>query len=430
MKKDDLLALNLFVIFWLSSLIILWVIPAKSKFDNDIDTSLLVLFFLGIISITALIWYQLTKKIRFRGDKEKPITKQKILFIIRCSSAFTILGNLFVYIDRVYFRGIDYSKGFRDARYQWEASTVSGSIISKLGNLMIPFSYCALFMCIFHWEILRKRYRILGLIAGFGGQFIIAMLNGGRSNILLSIFFAFVVCVLRKYNQKSLFPKFKGRLFLIILSGIVVLRYVASIFYWTAKNDAHYLGLVADMLGAKIDSSYQSNPIINLLTEIALYILHGIYYTAAVMMNNPVLTDVNHNISFRWIFAVLARTPLLSGYRMELPNFDGGGGNFIALPGILLHDYGYIGFVFSCIILGILMGNTLKFLNTRPNNYGIVELLLSIFTLLHLYMSMITMALGFGYFMFMIFAIFMMEIIARAKYGKSSWMNAQNEGMR
>ena len=45
-------------------------------------------------------------------------------------------------------------------------------------------------------------------------------------------------------------------------------------------------------------------------------------------------------------------------------------------------------------------------------------------------MSMITMALGFGYFMFMIFAIFMMEIIARAKYGKSSWMNAQNEGMR
>ena len=76
------------------------------------------------------------------------------------------------------------------------------------------------------------------------------------------------------------------------------------------------------------------------------------------------------------------------------------------------------------------MGNTLKFLNTRPNNYGIVELLLSIFTLLHLYMSMITMALGFGYFMFMIFAIFMMEIIARAKYGKSSWMNAQNEGMR
>ena len=83
MKKDNLLALNLFVIFWLSSLIILWVIPAKSKFDNDIDTSLLVLFFLGIISITALIWYQLTKKIRFRGDKEKPITKQKILFIIR-----------------------------------------------------------------------------------------------------------------------------------------------------------------------------------------------------------------------------------------------------------------------------------------------------------------------------------------------------------
>ena len=128
-------------------------------------------------------------------------------------------------------------------------------------------------------------------------------------------------------------------------------------------------------------------------------------------------------MSFRWIFVVLSRTPFLQDYSMELPTFDGGGGNFIALPGILLYDYGYVGFVVCCIILGLLLGGTLRLLNARQNDYGMFELLVVIIVLTHLYMSMMTMALSFGYFMFMLVAMICMELIARIRYGDGGWVN-------
>ncbi|SFT33536.1 hypothetical protein SAMN02910301_0427 [Lachnospiraceae bacterium XBD2001] len=404
-------------------MLLLQVLPIEPKYENHLDTIVLVSIFICVVSCTAYLWYQKIRSIRVKGCVQKPMTEAKMLFMIRWSVISTLLGNMFVYIDRVYIRGIDYSQGFRNARYQWNNSSIPGSILSKCGNLMIPFSYCALFLGLYHWEYLNKKNRIISIGAGFGGQFVIAMLNGGRSNILLSICFALVVCVLRKYNGKSFLPRFNGRLLMIISASIVILYYVASILFWIADNDIDYLQKVADMLGAKVKAGYVSNPIVNMLTEIVLYILHGIYFIPAVVENYQLPADMNHNISFRWIFVMLARTPLLSDYTMELPEFDVGGGNFIALPGILIYDYGYVGFIIACIFWGVLLGSAIKILNTNPNNYGMGGLVLVIFILLHVYMSVMTMALNFGYFMFMIFAMVCMELIARAKYGKSSWLN-------
>lgn len=426
MRKNRFFVVKYFIGIWVISLFALWILPIQSKLGNEFESIMLISAFVIIVSASAVFWYLGTRRIKFKSRNPKEISIRKIKFIVYWSTVSTIIGNLFVYIDRVYFRGIDYSRGFRNARYQWNASTIPGSIISVMENLMIPFSYCALFMGVFHWEVLNKRQRFIAIIAGFGGQFGIAMLNGGRSNILLSIIFAFVICILRKYIGKTFLPRFQGRALWGALGLTVILSYVAAIMYAFTGNDLKYLHLTADFLGAKVISDYQGNPVINMITEMVLYMLHGIYYVSAVISNNPGVADINHNMSFRWIFVMLARTPLLRSYEMKLPDFDGGGGNFVALPGILLYDYGYFGFFIASIIFGIMFGATLKFLNSNRNNYGLTELIIVLFVLIHLYMSMITMALSFGYFMFMIFAMVSMELIAGLKYGKSGWVKVKS----
>ncbi len=423
MKKDIFLAVKIYIMLWLISLISLQLLPIQSKFENELDSIILIIVFVFTVSTTAVFWYRQAKSIKRKIPRK--ISRKKLNFIIYWSSFSTIVGNLFIYIDRVFFRGIDYSRGFRNARYQW-ASAIPGSVISVLGNLMVPFSYCVLFMGIFHWEVLNKKQRVLAILAGFGGQFGLAMLNGGRSNILLSIVFAFVVCILRKYLGKSFLPKFRGRTFWVFVAAAAVLSYVTAILYAFSGNDLRYLQLTADVLGARVSPNYQGNSLVNMLTEIVLYMLHGIYYIAAVINENSGVADINHNISFRSILVILAkRTPLFNSYKMELPSFDGGGGNFIALPGILLYDYGYFGFFVASIVLGIMLGITLKYLNSSKNNYGVIELVIMISVMINLYMSMITIALGFGYFMFMIFAMLCMELIAGTIFGRSGWIKVE-----
>lgn len=425
--KGKLFAIKLFVLIWIIALLLLWILPISSKFESSIDGVILSMVFVFVIAITAIFWYQRTKTIVIKNRLPKDISLRKIKFIIKWSSILTITGNIFVFIDRVFIRGIDYSLGFRNARYQWDALGGGGSIISVLGNLMIPFSYCALFMGIFHWEALDKRSRLLGVIIGFAGQFFIAMMNGGRSNILLSLIFALVVCVIRKYMHKRFLPKFRGRTIWIILGGMAVLIYVRSILYAFTGNDLRYLILSVDGAGAKLDPNYVSNPFMNTFIEISLYLLHGNFYTAQVIAHNPSLSDLNHNISLRGIMVLLARTPLFSSYKIELPNFDSGNGNFIALPGILLYDYGYIGFFIVCIVFGILFGETLKILTSGRENFRVRELVLVICVLIHAFMSVITVALSFGYFVFMIFALIAMELIAARIYGSSGWIKLKME---
>lgn len=425
--KGKLFAIKIFVIIWFMALLLLWMLPINSKFERSNEAVALSLCFLTVISITAVIWYKGTKKIVIYNHFPNDISLKKIEFIIKWSSFSTIIGNMFVLFDRVFIRGIDYSLGFRNARYQWDTLGGGGGLISVIGNLMIPFSYCALFMGLFHWESLGKKSRLIGVITGFAGQFFISMMNGGRSNLLLSLVFALVVCVIRKYMHKSFLPRFRGRNIWIVLGGVIVLVYVNSILYAFTGNDLRYLLISVDGAGAKLDPNYVPNPFMNTVIEISLYLFHGNYYVAQVIANNPSFSDLNHNISLRGIFVLLARTPLFPSYEMELPEFDSGNGNFISLPGILLYDYGYWGYFIICIILGILFGKALKILTSRHENCRVSELIFVICILIHVFMSMITVALSFGYFVFMVFALAAMEIIAARKYGSSGWIKIKVE---
>lgn len=424
MKKQasTIYAVKCFIGLWVLSALTLLILPISSKFNNIFETTILIVFFVTTVSCVSILWYQNTPRIRLSYTKKKAISHKKLSFIIHFSIITSISGIVIVLLDRIFVRGIDYSLGFRAARYQWLSLGNVGSIWGKLGNLMIPFSYCALFMGIFHWEHISKKQRFLSLASGFGVQTFFAVLNGGRSNILMALIFAFTTCVMRKSQGKRFIPRIKGLPIYIGIASILLFIYVSVIFYAFTDNNLDYLELTARNLGAELNGWYfeNSNPFMNTVIQIVLYLLHGIYYTGAVLLNNSGIANLNSNMSLRGILVILARLHLVD-YQMELPSFDGGGGNFVALPGILIYDYGYLGFAAATILLGILTGSVLKCLNQKTKNLGIIELVFSLTVLIHINMSMIDMALGFGYFLFMVFAMVMMEIIASQMYGFSGW---------
>ncbi len=427
MKIDKLLAANMFIFLWVLSGLTLWILPVESRFDNTLEMFILTVFFVMIVYVVGILWYQSTPLFRIKlipSSRIHGYTKRmpyaKLVYIIKLSGMFTIIGNAMVLFDRIFIRHINFSLGLRNARYQWLASGGSGSLISIIGNLLIPFSYAALFMGVFHWERIKRKEKVYALVTGFGGQIFLALMNGGRSNILSALFFSFTVCVIRKYYGKNFLPPIRGKFILIGFAIVILLRYVSSILYAFTDNNLAYLQVTVNGLGGRLDSSYNSNPFMNTVIEICMYILHGTYYTGAAIKYHSGIADLNHNMSLRGINVLIGRLPFVN-YHMELPEFDGGGGNFVALPGILLYDYGYIGFVIGALAFGILLGSVLKHLNNCNKNLSNAQLIFCIAVLMHVYMSMIDMALGFGYFIFMIFGMIAAEYIAAKKYGKTGW---------
>lgn len=420
----SLFPIKYFITMWSMIGIVLLVLPIHSIVCDSLNAFFLCVAFMILVVISATLWYWKTPKLSLKRESIKKQTRlmprKKMKFIIRISGISTLMGNLFVLYDRIFVRGIDYSMGFRNARYQWTLSTISGSAFSKIGTLMIPLSYCCLFLGVFHWETLNKKERLFALLAGFGGQVSLAVINGGRSNILTAMVFALCVCIIRKYQGKKFFPPIKGKIIALIPIGMLLFNYIESLFYAFSENSLRQLYLYLSILGVEPDEGYKGVPFLNTVIEMILYLFHGIYYSGAVVEFNPGLvniTDINHNYTFRSIFATLSG---FYNYDMTLAPFDRGS-SFIAVPGIFLYDYGYVGFLFMTIILGIMFGEVMKHLNTKVRNLSNGEVTVCIIVLMHIFMSPITMASGIGYFLFMIFGMIVMEFVASRFFGSSGW---------
>lgn len=396
------------------------ILPIHLKFGHSVEVFVVCTVFVCTISSTAILWLQNTPRWVLCKREKSPLSINKLKYIIRFSCVSTALGNALVAIDRICVRGIDYSSGVRNARYQWfEAEP--GSILGKIGNLLVPFAFCALFMGVYHWEKLDIKYKICSVLIGFGGEFCLAVLNGGRSNILLSIEFVFAVCVIRKYHGKTLIPRAKLQLVSLVILALAIIRYVVSIFYAFSSNTYEYLEKLASRLGSTISEHYYGNRILDMVIEIFLYMFHGVNYIGAQIEYGTGFADLSHNMTLRGIMTILARIPGIN-YESQLPVFDGGSGNFMALPGQILYDYTYILFVPTCILIGVITGGILKILNKGNNNCSCYEVIYIIAVMLVLFHSPIGMAVGFSYFFFMIFAMVMMDILLVLKNGKgSSW---------
>lgn len=403
------------------------IMPIRSRFNNFIDVVLLNYFFLVIISFGVIFIKSMCMKFKKKSSIVlKSMSLKKYNFICSFSTLVAPIGLLMLAYDRIFIREIDYSIGLRAARYQWLNAEIAGSIWSKIGNLLVPFSYCMLFMGLFHWESCTKLKKFFTIIIGFGVQIGLAMLNGGRSNILISIVFAFVVCIIRKMKNKTFMPSIPLNKTLIMLFGVFLFYYASILFYAFSENNIDYLKKVVYMLGGEVKTEYllNNNKFINTIILIFLYLFHGVYYSGAVILYPSESISLSQNVSLRVFLYALSRLQIIE-YNIEPPKFDIGAGTFISLPGILLHDYGYGGFICVTLILGLLFGIAICLLS-KSQNISNLKLIYCIVVFIIIMMSPITLSIGLIYFNFMFFALLVMDLISSLIYGKSSWLDLKN----
>lgn len=312
--------------------------------------------------------------------------------------------------DRIYLRGIDYSSGLRAARYTW-LDTTGGSFFGISGNLLVSFSYLGiLFLVLYnrHISFYKKWLLIFGILFGVLGH---AILNGGRSNLLLA-FVMLLIAFLLKNNHKSINNKniinFNNFIyFTIFIFLIIYIFYIIQSSANLGNSDLKNLfELGVSAMYGEVNKDFHAKDYSNLYILIVYslaYLYHG-QWTAQV---SSTLTNLDGNYTFS-----SAITYMLEKYRIITPlgeKYFSDTGAFISLPGAFYYDYGYLGVVLLSILLGIMLGIVFIFLNS--SKIGTFKMMYIIFVLYVIFMSPILPAYGLSYFNFIILSFILLYLV-------------------
>lgn len=419
-------SIKFFLLSWIFTYFIMFIIPAEPRYPNKEMNFLINFTFTFIIVLVGIfiskVGFEIIRKIKIKRNNYKKMSIKKLNFIINFSSINSIIGILLICYDRVFIRGIDYSVGLRNARYQWLASS-GGSIVSILGNVLVSFSFVALIMGLIHWEKISRIKRFLFLSSGLSIPFIHGALNGGRSNVFILVMSIITSLVLRKSIGSKFFPKFRAKYLKTFVIAFISLFFVIQIFSSSAEmanvDNAEYSKSIIYALRGEMDEnlkySAETPKIIYSFSSVGAYLIHGQW----VAQESYSLSSKPGNFTLSTIKEILRVVKLYS--KPPESNAFSDIGAFISFPGALHYDYGIVGVLLGSIFIGILYGISLVILRL---NYLINGFLLAfVFEMLMLlFLSPLFIANGLMYFNFIIFGCIFMEIIARILYGKSSWI--------
>jgi len=389
----------------------LLIIPAHAITRNASDLFLLNTVFIILVTVFFIITSKLFR-INTRVNKLKNITAKQLVFNIKFVSICSISGFILMFYDRVFIRGINYSLGLRQARYQWLDST-GGSLYSVIGNLLIPFGYIALFLLVFHGNNMRRKDKAILIISSAISVFGHAALNGGRSNILIAVVFMVIISVIKNiFIGKP--PKRKHYSFRKILILLLVMGYIFNITLSSAEMGRVSIQKLTELgiesvYGIPNESFYDmngGNSILFLIIYSLVYLFHG-QWTAEVTFSLPIR---NGNYTF-YTFIVILRSLGFPISNIEQGYFAKTGA-FISLPGAFYYDFGYIGVVLLSIILGVLFAVAVLILHksrvVSPSKLGFV-----IYVLFVVFLSPVLPGYGFMYLNFILAAFISIDILNR-----------------
>lgn len=412
----------IFIFLHFFSYLLIKIIPAEAKTPNTAFSFFInTVFFVLVFSISILIYLSYPKKMSHNEELFKSMSQKQLLFNVNVITYGSIIGLLLLIYDRVFIRGIDYSQGFRTARYSWLNST-GGSIPSMIGNLLTPLGFLGMFFYIIHNKALSKkraRKLLISTVASVIGH---ATLNGGRSNILVGLVFMLITLTMntKKYN----FSIHKKKYLRIIPVIFIVTYYISIITLSSAQlgnldiKDLAALG-IQSLYGSLKSNFYKIGEFGNLgymLTYFIVYLFHG-QWTAEIAYS---LINRTGNYTFYAISVYLTQLglidePLQQGYFSEI-------GAFISLPGAFYYDFGYFGLVALSVLCGVLVGLTCLVLKNKKRLNGI-ELSFVYLTLFMIYMAPILPAIGLSSVIFTIFEFFALGIVNRIIFkDKSNWL--------
>lgn len=387
-------------------------IPATAIVENKefivCLNSLFLILSLALAGVTYLILLEYQGNGYLLGSR-RLIGSRQLKFNVLFSSVGSLSGFLLIFYDRVFIRGIDYSLGLRLARYQWLASP-GGSIFGITGNLLIPLAYFSLFLFTSYQHRISKRYKFLLILSVIFGILGHAVLNGGRSNILIALFVWIAIYMFVKkpshYSQKINLTYF----FFAITSAFFLVYMTNSSATMAGISMKNLSKLGVESLFGKVDDDYNGydSNIIYFIYYVVAYLFHG-NWTAEISYS---LVNTPGNYTFFPLVNIL--NMLGAGLEVE-PNAFAESGAFISLPGAFFYDYGFLGVLFFSSILGVGLGSSLYSISYRRMDP--VNIAFCLYFVVLFLMAPILPAYGLMCFNFVIYIFVTMGIVNMLLFG-------------
>ena len=404
-----------FLASFLLAMLAINVLPASVENDYLHLVYILNFAFVFIIILISIMVYKLSC-MYFTGapsHREMPFTSQlnRISIInknVKFVSLTVLVGFIFIFVDRVFIRGIDYSQGLRMARYEW-LDTVGGGVFGVLGNVFISLAYIGILLFVLHFQQIKlKKLLLFSILIGVIGH---AALNGGRSNLLLALIMFVIGLLLKKDDGLKIKIVSRRSLFLLIIL-IFGGYYVASIIASSASMGGVSLG---ELVVAGIESLYGMpdytffNVERGYLTNIAIYVFSYLYHG---QWTTQIAFELANREGLYSITSML--TIILNSLGVLNLNFENKAfadtGAFISLPGAFYYDFGWTGVFFISIFLGMLLGLVFVLIKST-GRIGVLKMAFIVFVLYLLLLSPILAAYGLSYFYFIIFSFFLFGLV-------------------
>lgn len=413
-----------FLIINIISILFITVAPIEAKQSNSIFISLIITIFISFFLFGCIVFYLCVgghvKKSVVHENRSLPSIKQ-LVFNSKLCSFLSLSGFFLILYDRVFIRGINYSSGLRAARYQWLDSG-SGSIFGVVGNLIIPFSYVGLFIILVHGNMLSHRIKFLVGISSLFGIVGHAMLNGGRSNVLIALFIFFAISIVKSKNNTKRGNSFvKVLIFSLIFSFILYMTSLSASMSNISYKELFLLGI--DNLHGDVTNNYDKIEVFfgdvgYLLVYILSYLFHGSWTSESLyyifQTESPGGSYLLFSFSLILTMLGILSEPIAAGYFSVH-------GAFVSLPGAFYYDTGLLGSMLLSLFLGMAVGSSVALVVHGVASPGVIAIYIY-FTVIAL-MSPILPAYGLMYFNFVVYAFVMFACINRLFFGKSNhWL--------
>lgn len=359
--------------------------------DADIVNGIIILvFFIAIFILSTFLFFCLGA-----GS----VSRKRFSFDLGNESIFpffvSLTGIVFLIIDKVYFRGIDFiNMTPAEVRNQISSENASGisSVFSLFGNVFQSVIIISAFNSIFRDYGLRFFFRqVLFIFVVFMSSYIL----GGRTPLL-----TYLVIVFAIYITSGRAVSAWNSLKFIVPAVIFALIFALSIFVLRAKaigiNSSEYLYSMLIHLGAaNVNDAHNGDgffvDIKNYCYVIIAYLVHPFWVSSQIVL----APSGEGNISFYTLLFLFSKILPIDLEAAKHQYYE----LFASLPGGLYYDFGLFGVFFYAFFLALIgfLGVITLIVSRGLSRVGHV---LVIFCLSTLLLSPLLHSLNFVFFIF------------------------------
>ncbi|MEX6502163.1 hypothetical protein [Pseudomonas zhanjiangensis] len=405
-----------FIITWLVYWVAIAVLPVSSIYPAVGEAFLLQLMFVILVLAGYGVINVIAKAPALPQWGGREVMDSKILICVALALSF--VGTAFLFYDKIYVQGIDYSRGIAFAREEWRRlgehrDGQISSAFSVLGYLFSSGYYVAGLLVATVKGGMGQRFRLGVLVCVFVLLMANSLISGGRSNVLLlAVFFLGAVSSREGWRFSCLVGSKLARalLFFMMLWSVFYTLYV---FYQRAEASnltaIEYVSGFLPFLGLEIDQWYAGamgdNYLSSLLAIVVLavsYVTHSFSTTAAIIdgvQEDKVIVFL-HAMNIFYKLGLVA--PPDSSWFLA--------GRFPSLPGALWYQYGGFCFPVLCFFVGVVCALVRLVFLRAPSSILVFSLYVSSYAVLVL--SPVLLALDFMSFPFVILSFIQIAMFA------------------